>query len=198
MCSDVIKGELDIIHEEIENFISLDYTANLNVADFLESVKSHLFLIEQKIGTNSIEYINITTEIVDVISNRLLDYTNFASSDNVIEKLSASDIVKYYANQRKNLIEAFKICRRIESMNMDYAYRIRTFNKTKEKIEKRCREKGIDSRTSIQKNVDQLKSVASFTGAVAKETTGCAINLALQIIILIIVFLVLMAIVGVK
>ena len=61
---DIVKGEMKIINEEIELFNQAHYTTNLNVSDFLECVNHHLASIEQKIGKNSIEYINLSTNII--------------------------------------------------------------------------------------------------------------------------------------
>lgn len=118
--------------------------------------------------------------------------------DNIIDKLSPSDTVKYYANQREILIEVLNICRRLENMNMDYAYRIKTFHKIKDDIEKTCREKGIETRTSTQKNIDHLKTVGVVTGEVAMETAGCLISMVVKVAIILVIFLILMAIFGVK
>lgn len=194
----IIKGEVDIIHEEINLFVSSELSASLNVTNFLERVKHHLDSIERKTGTNSIDYIKISTEIVEVISRRILEYTNFQNSDKVADKLSSSETVKFFAYQRSKLEEALDTCRKLEKMNMDYAYRMRIFNKTKEKIVNRCHDKSIDTRTSTQKGIDQLKAAGSVTGDIAVETAGCAIRLALQTAVIIVIFLILMAIFGVK
>lgn len=98
-------------------------------------------------------------------------------------------------------MDAVVICRKLESWNMDYAYRIKKFNTIKKEIEDLCREKHIDTRTSMQKGVEQLKTVGEITGVVAKETketAGCTIELAIQIAIVIVIFLILMTIFGVK
>ena len=52
--SDIIQGEVEIIHEEIENFQKSRYDSVLNVSAFLDSIKIHLSSIENKTGTNSI------------------------------------------------------------------------------------------------------------------------------------------------
>ncbi len=195
---DIVKGEMKIINEEIELFNQAHYTTNLNVSDFLECVNHHLASIEQKIGKNSIEYINLSTKIVNVICNRVFAYINLSSEDNILDKLSTSETVKFYVNQREILVEALRICRKLENMNMDYAYRIKIFNKVKANVENKCHEKGIETRTTIQKNIDQLKAVGNVTGEVAKETAGCIVTLAIKIAIVIVIFLILMAIFGVK
>lgn len=195
---DIVKGEIEIIYEEIEQFNQINYTANFNVSVFLDSVSRHLESIEHKLGINSFEYIDISTKIVDVICNRLIAYTNLSSADSIIRKLSASETVEYFANQRENFVEALRICRVLEKMNMDYAYRMKVFNKVKGDIEDACREKGIETRTTTQKNIDHLKMVGSVTGEVAKETAGCLATMALKIVILLVIFLILMAIFGVE
>ena len=154
--------------------------------------------IEQKLGRNSIEYIDISTKIVDVICNRLIAYTNLSSADSIISKLSASETVKFYANQRENFVEALRICRKLENMNMDYAYRMKVFNKVKSDIENICHEKGIETRTAAQKSIDQLKTIGSVTGVVALETAGCLVTIAVKIAIILVIFLILMAIFGVE
>lgn len=95
-------------------------------------------------------------------------------------------------------MEALGICRKLDKMNMDYAYRMKVFNKVKGDIEDACREKGIETRTTAQKNIDHLKMVGSVTGEVAKETAGCLATMALKIVILLVIFLILMAIFGVE
>ena len=81
---------------------------------------------------------------------------------------------------------------------MDYAYRIKKFNKAKSVLENMCIEKGIDIRTATQKSINQLKNVRAITGEVAKGTAGCAIELAVKIAIVVVIFMILMAIFGVK
>lgn len=196
--NDIIRGEIEIIHEELDNLIHNPYTANIGVLPILENVTPHLASIETKIGKSSIDHINISTEIVDVISNRILAYIESCYSDNIITNLSAQETVKLYAIQRENLTEAIRICRKLENMNMDYAYRIKTFNETKKEIENLCNKKGIDTRTSTQKSIDNLKTVGAVTGVIAKETAGCAIGLVIKVAIVIVIFLILMAIFGVK
>lgn len=196
--NDIIRGEIEIIHEELDNLNHNPYTANIGVLPILENVTPHLASIETKIGKSSIDHINISTEIVDVISNRILAYIESCYSDNIITNLSAQETVKLYANQRENLTEAIRICRKLENMNMDYAYRIKTFNETKKEIENLCNKKGIDTRTSTQKSIDNLKTVGAVTGVIAKETAGCAIGLVIKVAIVIVIFLILMAIFGVK
>jgi hypothetical protein len=195
---DIIKGEVEIINEEITQFNQLHYTAKLNASFFLDRVNLHLISIEQKVGKNSIEYINISTKIVDVICNRLIAYSNLSTMDSIIGKLSASEAVKFYANQRETLEEALRICRRLENMNMDYAYRMKVFNKFKGNLESACREKGVETRAPIQKNIDQLKTIGSVTGEVALETAGCLATLAVKVVIILAIFLILMAIFGVE
>lgn len=195
---DIIKGEVEIINEEITQFNQLHYTAKLNALFFLDRVNHHLISIEQKVGKNSIEYINISTKIVDVICNRLIAYSNLSTMDSIIGKLSASEAVKFYANQRETLEEALRICRRLENMNMDYAYRMKVFNKFKGNLESACREKGVETRAPIQKNIDQLKTIGSVTGEVALETAGCLATLAVKVVIILAIFLILMAIFGVE
>ena len=97
--NDIIKGEIEIIHEELDNLIHNPYTVNIGVLPILENVTPHLASIEQKIGKSSIDHINISTEIVDVISNRILDYIESCYSDSLITNLSAQETVKLYANQ---------------------------------------------------------------------------------------------------
>lgn len=195
---EIVKGEIEILREEIEKFNQNHYTAKLNASDFLECVTPHLVSIERKIGRNSIEHINISTQIVDAICKKILVFTNLTSADSIVNKLSPSDIVKYYANQRENLTEALNICRKLENMNMDYAYHIKTFNKIKGDIERTCHEKGIETRTSTQKNIDYLKTVGTVTGGVAMETAGCLISMAVKVAIIVVIFLILMAIFGVE
>ena len=195
---DIIKGEVEIINEEITQFNQLHYTSKINASFFLDRVNHHLISIEQKVGKNSIEYINISTKIVDVICNRLIAYSNLSTMDSIIGKLSASEAVKFYANQRETLEEALRICRRLENMNMDYAYRMKVFNKFKGNLESACREKGVETRAPIQKNIDQLKTIGSVTGEVALETAGCLATLAVKVVIILAIFLILMAIFGVE
>lgn len=191
----IVKGELDVIADNIEQFGQTRFIECNQLTNFLNKIKQPLISIEQKIGKNSIEYIDISTKIVDEVLSKL---NNFALMDNEIEQLSTADTVKYYANQRSNLIESLIVLRTLEEMNMDYSYRINEFSKVKLKIERRCHEVGIDTRTSTQKGIDKLKTVGEFTGVVAKETAGCAFELAIKIAIVIVIFLILMAIIGVK
>ena len=194
----IVKGEFEIIYDEIEQFDKTNYTANLSASVFFDKVSRHLASIEQKLGRNSIEYIDISTKIADVICIKLIAYTNLSSADNIISKLSASETVKFYANQRENFVEALRICRKIENMNIDYAYRMKVFNKVKSDIESACREKGIETRTTAQKNIDHLKTAGSVTGEVALETAGCLVTMAIKIAIILVIFLILMAIFGVE
>ena len=193
----IVEGEINIIHEEIENFNKNHQTTNQDAFNFLECVNPHLMSIEQKIGKNSTEYINISTRIVDTICNKFLIFTNL-SSDNIINNLSDSDIVKFYAKEKEKLVNALRICQKLEKMNIDYEYRIKIFNKTKDNIEKACQEKGIETRTSIQKNIDNLKTIGSVTGEAALHTAGCLASLAIKIVIVLLIFLALMAIFGVE
>ena len=64
---DIVKGEIEIIYDEIVQFNQTNYTANLSLSNFLDRVSHHLESIEQKLGRNSFEYIDISTKIVDVI-----------------------------------------------------------------------------------------------------------------------------------
>lgn len=196
--SDIVKGEINIIHDEIEKFYHVPYTANLNVSNFLERVAPHLASIEQKLGKNSIDYIYISTLIVDIISERVLVYIKEESSASIVEKMSATETVKFYASQRDNLIEALNVCRMLEVMNIDYEYRIKTFNVLKNELENNCREKGIDTRTITQKTIERIQEVGIVTGVVAKETVGCVVELAIKIAIVVAIFWILMAIIGVK
>lgn len=196
--NEVIDGEIKIIHEELDNLCRVPSINNIDLLAVIENVTPPLASIEQKIGKSSIDHINICTEIVDIISNRMLSYAGSSSSDCIVDKFSAKETVEFYANQRKNLMDAVVICRKLESWNMDYSYRIKRFNTIKKEIEDLCREKHIDTRSSMQKGVDQLKTVGEITGVVAKETAGCAIGLAIKIAIVIVIFLILMAIFGVK
>lgn len=189
---DIVKGEMEIIYDEIEQFNQTNNTANLSASIFLDRVSHHLVSIEQKLGRNSIEYIDISTKIVDVICNRLIAYTNLSSADSIISKLSASETVKFYANQRENFVEALRVCRKLENMNMDYAYRMKVFNKVKSNIENICHEKGIEIRTTVQKNIDKLKTVGSVAGVVALETAGCLVTIAVKFAIILVIFLILM------
>ena len=118
---DIVKGEIEIINDEIEQFNQTNYTANLSVSIFLDRVSCHMESIEQKLGRNSFEHIDFSTKIVDVICNRLIVYTNLSSADSIISKLSASETVDFFAKQRENFVEALHICRKLEKMNMDYA-----------------------------------------------------------------------------
>lgn len=190
----IVNGEMNIIHEEIDKFNSLNQTNILDIYNFLHCVKLPLSSINNKIGINSIEYITATTKITDVVSNRLLAITSFPSCN--IEKLSPSDIVNYYANKREYLYEALNICRNIEGMNMDYAYRSRSFNKTKEEIENRCREINLDLKTSPQKIIYNLKIIGNFPKIIAKGAAGCAIRLIVliaEIVYILLIFFILMA-----
>lgn len=196
--NEVINGEVKIIHEELDSFSQTPYTTNINILAFIENITPHLSSIEQKISKSSIDHIKISTEIVDVISNRMMDYINKSFSECIIDNLSTQETVNFYVNQRKILMDAFVICRKLESWNMDYAYRIKKFNVIKKEIEDLCREKQIDTRSSIQKGVDQLKTIGVFSGIVAKETAGCAIGLVIKVVIVLVIFLIIRAIVGVK
>lgn len=76
----VIDGEIKIIHEELDNLCQAPHTNSIDVLTVIENISPHLASIEQKIGKSSIDHINICTEIVDVISNRMLTYLNNVSS----------------------------------------------------------------------------------------------------------------------
>lgn len=196
--SSFVEGEVNVIAEEIEDFVKAPYSANLKALEFMNRVSPHMASIEHKSGRNSMDYINISTEIVDIVIERTLDYIGLSQSNNVLDSLSPSDTVKFYSHQRENLEEALDICRKLENLNMDYAYRIHIFNGAKEKIINKCKEKGIETRTTAQKSLDQLKSVGEVTGVVAKETAGCVLTLAIKVVIVVVFFLILMAIIGVK
>ena len=56
---------------------------------------------------------------------------------------------------------------------------------------------GIDTRTAIQRSFDKFKNVGECAGIVAKETLGCVLVMTLKIAVVIVIFLGLMAIVGV-
>lgn len=195
--SEVIKGEVEIIHEEIEKFQAYDCESILKASAFLNSINNPFVSIENKIGTNSIDYIKISTEVVDVTSNKLLSFFDY-SSNHFAEDKSASEMVQFFSNQRRNLEEALATFRILEHYNMDYAYRIKKFNKAKSEIENLCIEKGIDIRTRTQKSIEQLKKVGAITGEVAKDATGFAIGFAIKVAIILAVFLIIMAIIGVK
>lgn len=122
--SEVINGEIDVIREEIDSYNDSHYTNNLNVSLLLENIMPHLASIEHKIGRQSVDYINISTEIVDIISHRMLVYIN-SSSDIITDKLSSQDIIKFYASQKEILIGFLSLCQKLEALNMDYAYRIK-------------------------------------------------------------------------
>ena len=96
---DIVKGEIEIINDEIEQFNQTNYTANLSVSIFLDRVSCHMESIEQKLGRNSFEHIDFSTKIVDVICNRLIVYTNLSSADSIISKLSASETVDFFVKQ---------------------------------------------------------------------------------------------------
>ena len=201
---DIICGEIKIIHEELEILCQSPSAINKDLLVFIESITTHLASIEQKVGKFSIDYINICTEIVgvDAIRYFALREVPFGSdgsfSEDAIDKLSAQETVELYANQRQNLLDVFTICKKLESWNIDYSYRIKKFNPIKKNIEDLCREKHIDIRSSMQKSVDRLKSAGEITGVVVKETAGCAIGIAIKVAIVIVIFLILMAIFGVK
>lgn len=195
--SEVIKGEVEIIHEGIEKFLDSDCESILGSSAFLDGIKEPFMSIENKVGTNSIDYINISTEVVDATSNKLLSFFDH-SSNQFAENKSAPEMVQFFSNQRKNLEEALATFRILEHYNMDYAYRIKIFNKAKSEIENLCVEKGIDIRTKTQKSIDQLKKVGTITGEVAKDASGCAIKFVIEVAIVLVVFLIIMAIIGVK
>lgn len=191
----IVKGELDVIADSLDKFSQTDFVKSSQLSAFLNQIKPPLASMEQKIGRNSIEYIDISTKIVSEALHKL---NNLVLRDNEVEQLLAKDMVKYYANQRNNLIESLSVLRKLEEMNMDYAYRINEFDKAKSNIESKCCEVGIDTRTTTQKGIDKLKTVGEFSGVVVKETAGCAFELAVKIAIVIVIFLIIMAIFGVK
>ncbi len=139
--SDVIRGEIEIINEELATHLNKHVTPKLCTLALIEYVSPYLNSIEQKTDRSSIDHINISTEIVDAILNKILVYTNNSYSESVIDTLSAQDTVAFYANQRENLMEALRTCRKLENMNMDYAYRIKNFNPSKKEIEEYCLKK---------------------------------------------------------
>ena len=195
--SEVVKGEVEIIHEGIEKFLDSDCESILDASSFLGSIKNPFMSIENKVGTNSIDYINISTEVVYATSNKLLSFFDY-SSNQFAENKSAHEMVQFFSDQRKNLEEALATFRILEHYNMDYAYRIKKFNKAKSEIENLCVEKGIDIRTKTQKSIEQLKKVGTITGEVAKDASGCAIKFVIEVAIVLVVFLIIMAIIGVK
>lgn len=196
--NEAVNGEIMIIREELDNLCHAPYTPNLDIFPIIENIRPHLFSIEQKIGKPSIDHVNISTEIVAAISHRMLAYINTSYYNSIIDKLSVQETVEFYANQRNNLMEALRICKELEGWNMNYAYRIKNFNVIKNQIEVQCQQMGIDTRSSIQKSVDQFKTVGKVTEVVAKETAGCAIELAIKVAIIIVIFLILGTIIGVK
>lgn len=125
--NDIIGGEIKIIHEELDNLNRSSYSTMLDFSVVLQKIEPHLASIERKIGKSSIDHINISTEIVETISNRMLAYVDSSYSENIIDKLSAQETVSFYANQRENLLEAIKVCNKLEKLNMDYSYRIKNF-----------------------------------------------------------------------
>ena len=100
---DIVKGEIEIIYDEIKQFEQTNYTVNLTTSIFFDRVSHHLVSIEQKLGRNSIEYIDISTKIVDVICNRLMAYLNLSSADSIISKLTASETVDFLRIREKIL-----------------------------------------------------------------------------------------------
>lgn len=194
--NEAISGEILIIYEEIERLYHAPYTAKLDVSPFLDSVMLPLDSIERKTGTSSIDYINISTLIVDVISNIIIVYTNILDLEVSSNHLYSAETANYFVNQKDNLIEALRICRKLEDMNIDYAYRIKKFNTLKMSIERQCKEYGIDTRTPSQKRIDQLKAARETTVTAVKDTAGCAMELVIKAAIIIGVLLLLMGIVG--
>ena len=53
---DIVKGEMEIIYDEIEQFNQTNNTTNLSASVFLDRVSHHLVSIEQKLGRNFVDY----------------------------------------------------------------------------------------------------------------------------------------------
>ena len=86
---EIVKGEIEILREEIEKIqISSIISAKIETHQtFLECVTPHLDSIERKNWIeNSIEYINISTQIVDAICKKVLAFTNLTSADSIVDK----------------------------------------------------------------------------------------------------------------
>lgn len=196
--SELIRGEIEIIHEELDQLNTSSYTSSVDISTSLDNLTAHLQAIEMKIGYNSVDYINISTEIVDTISNLLLYSTDDSNSESIIENLSPLETASFYSSQRENLLEGINICRRMEKINMDYAYRLKRFNQTRTIIENRCKDRSIDIRTSSEKSIDQLKKAGTITTEIAKDTAGCLLEMAIKAIIAIGIIYLLAMLAGAK
>lgn len=197
-CLEVTRGEFEIINDELDRFKNIKELGKIDLIGFLDSLKPHLDSIENKTGTNSIALIRASTFIVDAISKKIMELARSCENDIDLEHLSTTETIDFIANRSRILLNSAEVCRRMEKLNMDYAYRIKFFNHTKEEIERICKEKGLDSRSTTQKTIDTLKSVGTTTGEIAAETAGCALEMAIKIGITIVAFMILMAIFGVK
>lgn len=193
-----INGEINIIREEIHN-LDLDRSfIQYDPLSFFNKFSSPLNSIQQKVGYNSIDNINISTEIVETISSYLLEITSAIDMPIDISQLTNEEIVRHLTDQKITMINAYKICTLLDSLNMDYSYRTREFCQTKETIENRCKKFDIDTRSTNQKTIDRLKIVGDISISATKEILGCSLEFILQACIVLIIFFIIMAIIGVK
>lgn len=196
-CREVTRGEFEIINDELVRLKNTKSIMEIDFNDLFDRLKPHLKSIENKTGVNSIALINASTFIVDAISIKIIELIEYYDQEQELEHLSTADTIEFIANRRRILIDAAEICRKMDKLNMDYAYRIKFFSHTEDEVERICKEKGIDPRSISQKRIDTLKSVGETTGEIAVETAGCALEMGIKIAIVMGIAMALMAIFGV-
>lgn len=174
-CPSIVQGEYNIICRETkkltDDVIGLD-----KLKEYLQKQLIHLQSIQQKIGSSSIDYIRISTFIVEASILKIRLARNY-------EETHAHSVFPDYMpplyqlpGLRNIYLKAWDGFKIMDSFAIEYEYKYDHYDKEKEYVKNQCKRAAVETRTSSEKVIDASKHVA-------EETLGCIIQAAIVILI---------------
>lgn len=174
-----VRGEYNVIRNEINDFVSNPRYTYKDVMPFLEQEKKHLKSIKDKLGKDDLFYVAISTDVVETCLKKINDSLN--SEKNKIARLSIKYEPQYYSYYRelKDVSQdSWAILKELDKMAMEYQFRYEQYTPTYASIKATCDELGIDTRSAGAKLISAVDE---------SPVTGCFGDLLGTIIKIVIV-----------
>lgn len=93
-----VRGEYNVIINEIDEFVSNPRYSYKGVKPFLEQEKQHLNSIKSKLGKNDLFYIGVSTAIVEACIKKINE--SYVSEKNKVSSMSIRYEPQYYSYYR--------------------------------------------------------------------------------------------------
>lgn len=189
-CPDVVRGEYNVLTNQIAEFLQDDQKDYADVIPFLSNEKKHLESVRAKIGKDSVSYIMMSSLVVNACMFKIIPEIN--AEQNRLDRMGIQYSPLHYDEFRK-LKEMARISWQaysiMDRMPMEYQFKEENYLPSRATLKKICDGMELDTRNGKEKFSDRI------TESLDDGSLGCLYEMGVKMGFLVLLAVIIVSII---